>query len=173
MPLAITRPKFSKTSPNGDQPLTYETKEAPACEVQAVDLTLLESTLCYRLRMAQLALSTSFINRFEKIGLTPGKFAVFATIAANPGISQSRLGDALSIRKPNMVKVINNLESSGLVGRQPSPFDRRTVELRVTQKGTEIYRELLHAVPAHDLDFAHALDACERVTLIRLLEKLA
>lgn len=72
-----------------------------------------------------------------------------------------------------MVKVIRDLESRGLVNRNQSSVDRRTVELHVTEKGREHYHELSRTVPAHDQEFTRPLDDAERTTLIRLLEKLA
>jgi len=59
-------------------------------------------------------------------------------IARNPGLSVAELLSILKITKQSLNRVLNDLLGAGFVERKPGMQDRRTRQLRLTQKGAEL-----------------------------------
>src|ERR1700743_1398502 len=59
-------------------------------------------------------------------------------IARNPGLSVADLLSILKITKQSLNRVLNDLLAGGFVERKPGLRDRRTRQLRVTQKGSAL-----------------------------------
>jgi len=139
----------------------------------AVSLGLLTSLLGYHLRRAQVAAFQNFAEVVGPSELTPGQFGVLVVINANPGLSQTQLGNALGIDRSTVVAVIDRLESRGLVTRGPSPNDRRSHALHLSAAGAAALARLTERVRAHERTIARDLTAEEQASLIALLRKLA
>ena len=60
-----------------------------------ISLGLLSSLLGYNLRRAQVAVFQNFTDMVGAAELTPGQFGVLVVIDANPGLSQTQLGNEL------------------------------------------------------------------------------
>lgn len=92
----------------------------------------------YRLRRATSA-SMPEINRLlVPFGLRRTTYSALTVVADNPGLSQSQLAKALSIERPNIVQIIDELEKPNLVERRAAPNDRRTYALRATDAGMKL-----------------------------------
>ncbi|MGB8932053.1 MAG: MarR family transcriptional regulator [Anaeromyxobacteraceae bacterium] len=134
---------------------------------------LLPELLGYHLRRAQTAMFKDFglaVGGAEDI--TPGLFGMLQVIAANPGMSQSRLAEAMGVDRSTIVTVVDELEARGLVKRTPSLQDGRSHLLCFTGKGRLAVRRMEKLVLRHEASFASVLSAAERETLIGLLARL-
>jgi DNA-binding MarR family transcriptional regulator len=138
-----------------------------------ISLGLLPSLLGYALRRAQVAVFQNFTEVVGASELTPGQFGVLAVIDANPGLSQTQLGNALGIDRSTVVAVIDRLESRGLVARQPAPHDRRSHALHLSDGGKITLRRLTERVRAHERQIARDLSTEEQARLIELLRRVA
>ncbi|MGQ9366344.1 MarR family winged helix-turn-helix transcriptional regulator [Azospirillum sp. ST 5-10] len=127
----------------------------------------------YNLRKAQVALFQSFQNAVSPHDITPGQFGVLIMIRENEGLSQSDLGSAVGIDRSTMVAVIDRLESRGLVIRAPSPNDRRSYALRLSDQGERLLDELIPRVQAHDDAMVKDLSAEEKAQFIDALQRVA
>ena len=134
---------------------------------------ILPSLLGYHLRRAQVTVFESFARAMAGIDVTPGQFGVLHVIAANPGLSQTGLANAIGIDRSTMVAVIDKLETRRLVVRDPSPTDRRSYALRLSDSGTAQLRDMEERVRAHERAIARNLSADERRLLIELLSRVA
>src|SRR5579863_5808595 len=102
--------------------------EDPVSELKTsaqTDLAGLDRHVGYMLRRAQLAVFGDFIACQRGAVTRPGQFSILAVIDGNPGLSQSRVCAALGIKRANLVAVIDELETLGLVRRDASAKDRR------------------------------------------------
>ncbi len=138
-----------------------------------ISLGLLPSLLGYALRRAQVAVFQNFTEVVGASELTPGQFGVLVVVDANPGLSQTQLGNALGIDRSTVVAVIDRLESRGLVARQPAPNDRRSHALHLSDSGKTTLRRLTERVRAHERQIARHLSAEEQARLIELLRRMA
>jgi DNA-binding MarR family transcriptional regulator len=123
----------------------------------------------YRLRLAQQAVFRDFAEVVP--GLSPGRLGILLLIDANPGVTQSRLAEAVLRDRSTMVAVLDELEGRGLVARRKGK-DRRTNGLWLTRAGRAFLATIMRRVNAHERRVATRLTAKERATLLRLLEKL-
>jgi DNA-binding MarR family transcriptional regulator len=130
---------------------------------------VLPKLLGYRLRLAQQAVFDDFAASVEAI--SPGRLGVLVLIDSNPGLSQSRLAEAVHRDRSTMVGVLNELEKLGLVQRLPGK-DRRTNSLLLTRSGKAFLERALRQIEAHEARIASRLTGAERAKLLALLAKI-
>lgn len=87
----------------------------------------------YALRRAANAAGAILSERLGELGLRQADASALVLLEANPGLTSSRLGEALGIQRANMVPFLNRLETEGLVERVP--IDGRTQGIHLTDKG--------------------------------------
>jgi len=132
----------------------------------------LDKRVGYMLRRAQLAVFADFSAAQRGSIARPGQFSVLAVIGRNPGLSQSKLGLALGIKRANLVAVIDDLESLELVRRSPSATDRRSNRLELTPAGIRALRQSTRDLEKHEARITRLLGAAGRVILLEQLAKL-
>ena len=75
-------------------------------------------------------------RRFEQnargSGLTRSQWQVLAYLANNEGINQSGLADLLEIEPITLCRIVDKLQTRGLIERHPDPSDRRVWLLHLT-----------------------------------------
>ena len=80
-------------------------------------------------------------------GFKPGHFATLMVIRLNPGLSQIEVCRAIGRDKSTLSPLIRGLERDGLILRENSSLDRRSVTLRLSPKGEETLDKLLEHLP--------------------------
>jgi len=74
----------------------------------------------------------------KECGLSSAKLWMLNEIAAEPGLKVSKLAAALSIHPSTCSNMLSKLEEKGLICRDRSKQDQRTVYLYITEKGKEL-----------------------------------
>lgn len=131
---------------------------------------MLPRLLGYRLRLAQQAVFRDFAETVH--GLSPGRLGILVLIEANPGLTQSRLAEAVRRDRSTMVAVLDELQARGLITRRKGE-DRRTNGLWLTRAGRTFLSGAMRRVQAHERRLAGRLTSRERAMLFELLAKLA
>ena len=131
---------------------------------------LLSSLLGYRLRVAQQAVFRDFARAIPEA--SPGRAGILLLIDANPGVTQSRLAQAVGIDRSTMVGVLHALQARDLVERKRGE-DRRTNGLWLTASGRALVASLKPRIRIHERRVAARLNAAERTQLLQLLEKVS
>ena len=131
---------------------------------------MLPGLLGYRLRLAQQTVFRDFSRSVAE--LSPGRVGILLLIDANPGVTQSRLAQAVGLDRSTMVGLIDTLEDRALIQRRRGE-DRRTNGLWLTRPGRRLLGGLKRRIELHEKRVAARLSASERVQLIALLEKLS
>lgn len=157
-PLKLAGPSSAKSKRRGGDAMSYG---------------LLPQILGYHLRRTQIAIFEHFSrNVAAKEDITPGLFGMLQVIAANPGLGQSRLAECMGVDRSTIVKVVDRLQARGLIVREPSPRDKRSHCLRLTDKGRAALRRMEILVLRHEAEFTKVLSAEERRFLVSLLARL-
>lgn len=130
----------------------------------------LPGLLGYRLRLAQQAVFRDFGETVS--ALPPGRVGILLLIEANPGVTQSRLAQAVGLDRSTLVGVLHALEERALVARRRGA-DRRTNGLWLTRAGRALVSGVKQRIRMHERRVAARLTGAERAQLLRLLEKLA
>lgn len=131
---------------------------------------LLPGLLGYRLRLAQQAVFRDFAQSVSD--LPPGRVGILLLIDANPGVTQSRLAQAVGLDRSTLVGVLHALAAHELVERRRGE-DRRTNGLWLTRSGRALVASLKQRIRLHERRVAARLTSHERAQLLLLLEKLA
>jgi DNA-binding MarR family transcriptional regulator len=128
------------------------TESSTASEIKSdagtsLDFGPLAERLGYALRRAQVAVFRDFFKTFAPFDLKPAQYSILTIIERNPGLKQTRVADALGIKRTNFVAMVDELERRGLIRRDEALGDRRSHALVLTQKGEELMPSL-HATSA-------------------------
>ena len=136
---------------------------------QTLKRGLLSGLLGYRLRVAQQAVFRDFARSIPEA--SPGRVGILLLIDANPGVTQSRLAQAVGIDRSTMVGVLHALQARELIERRRGE-DRRTNGLWLTRTGRGLVASLKQRIRTHERRVASRLSVEERAHLLAMLEKL-
>jgi MarR family transcriptional regulator, negative regulator of the multidrug operon emrRAB len=98
--------------------------------------------------------------------------AALVTLAASPGVSVTELGRRVGLTQSAAARMVDSLESDGLVERRPNPFNNRWVTVHPSRAGRRAAHRLLAARGGPLTDVVAVLDDGERRALADLLAKL-
>jgi len=129
----------------------------------------LSGLIGYRLRRAQQELFRDFAASIPD--LSPGRAGLLMLIEANPGVTQSRLAQAMALDRSTMVGVLDALEARGWLERRKGA-DRRTNGLWLTRSGRALLVRVKRRIAHHEARVTARLSGTERARLLVLLGKL-
>jgi DNA-binding MarR family transcriptional regulator len=145
----------------------------PIPRVAGLDYDVLDDLLGYAIRRAQVAMFLAFHEATRGLDITPPRFTALVVVGANPGISQTTLGNVLGIARSGAMALADWFEERGLVSRRQKPDDGRAWGLHLTPAGERLVVRMKRSVVAEDRRRAAVLGASERRRLLQLLNKLA
>ena len=85
-----------------------------------------DSTLDFLLHDVARLLKKRFEQNSRGSGLTRSQRQVLTYLAQNEGINQARLAELIEIEPITLGRLVDKLETLGLIERHPHPTDRRT-----------------------------------------------
>src|SRR4029453_2521597 len=94
---------------------TGATKGAGADAGRELDLTALQQTPGFLIRILQLQNFEAFYPYFESLKLSPLEYAILVAVRDNKAVTQSELAAVLKMQLPNLVKILSRLEETGVV----------------------------------------------------------
>ena len=115
------------------------------------------------------AYSEAHVRQFD---LTPAQFDVIATLGNTNGMCMGDLGEKTLITKGTLTGVIDRLIQKQLVCRETLVENRRSVIVKLTPKGQEVFDRVFPAHIAHLKERFDQLDASELELLKVLLNRL-
>ena len=145
---------------------------APTDASPAIDNSFLESLIGYNARRAAIAVIGMLLGRMAPFGLRVVDFSVLTLIAHNPGITSRQLCATLAILPPNLVGMIRQLESRGLIEKRRQLKDKRAQGLYTTAEGARLQAAAQQVVASVETETITRLSEDDRQTLIRLLRKV-
>ena len=94
-------------------------------------------------------LGTQLFGRLG-VGLTPEEFAALDSISANEELCQRDLAKLILKDRANTGKLLDSLESKGLITRELTVKNNRPVKIiKITEKGQNIYSEVYAKLTPH------------------------
>lgn len=126
----------------------------------------------YLLKRAFNRVQDDLARTLDPFGLRMLSFSALTVVARHPDITQTQLGQALSVERSNVAVLLDGLEEAGLVTRNPVPGNRRAHALRATLKGRRLADRAAEAVRAHEARLFASLGddhAALRATLARFI----
>ena len=144
----------------------------PTPSVDQVDTSYLETLIGYNARRAALAVIAQFLERMAVYDLKPVDFSVMSVVVHNPGVTSRQLCAALNILPPNLVGLVQSLESRGLLERLPHPHDGRAMGLHPTDKGLELMEKAEATASELEMNIGSKLTPNQVQNLETLLQKI-
>jgi DNA-binding MarR family transcriptional regulator len=133
---------------------------------------LVSSTLFLLKRLGMSAKERSF-TAYEELGLHPYHHAILAVLDEGTRETQGSIADSLGYDRGQLVGLLDELETAGLVERRRDPTDRRRHVVQMTAAGRKTLAKLRALSQRLDEEFLGPLDERERAVLHTLLLELA
>jgi len=108
----------------------------------------------------------------KSLGLTPAQFDVLATLGNTPGMTFRDLGSKTLLTKGSLTGIVDRMERKGWVKRVTSTDDRRSVFVRLTPKGQQLFKKVFPAHLNHLTTAFGRISERDQKDLERLLRKL-
>jgi DNA-binding MarR family transcriptional regulator len=149
--------------------------------IEAVDLesrTTLDDHLSLRvwlrlLSCANLIEARTRVRLRDEFATTLGRFDLMAQLERSPaGLQMNELGRRLMVTGGNVTRLTDQLESEGLVMREPAPKDRRALRVRLTNLGRRTFGAMARRHEEWIVETFGALTRRERLLLYGVLAKL-
>jgi len=133
----------------------------------------LELFLPYRLSVLANRVSRAFARLYEaRFDLKLPEWRVMAVLGRRPGITASEVTDMTAMDKVAISRALSRLQAMGRVIAQEDEGDRRRQLLTLSEKGIEIYRQIVPLAKRIEADLIAELPVEDRAVLDRLLNRL-
>lgn len=144
--------------------------EDEGAETTLLDAGPQEHSIGYKLRLAQIMAYQAFEAQVSGYGSAPRYLGLLCVIQANPGQSQSRLAEAIALKRSSLVPILDRLEREGLVERKATENDRRSNTVWLTEQGDTVVAALLREAARHEETLCQDLSPEQRESLISSLD---
>lgn len=126
----------------------------------------------YNLKRSYLVVRNAAQSALEPLELRVVSMTALSLIVDNPGIAPSQIADALQMERPNIVVIIDDLETRQLISRARSKEDRRRFALTATVRGRRLRDQAQAAVAQAEYRALGALSDAEIAQLLDLLRRI-
>ena len=158
--------KVSTRSGNGPA------KAAESDRHRELDLSALQETPGFMIRILQLQNFEAFYPYFESLKLSPLEYAILVVVRDNKTVTQSELAAVLKMQLPNLVKILSRMEEAGILKRKRSARDRRAVELSLSAAGERRADEASRIGQNFNARTLAALSKSEQTAFLQMLVRL-
>lgn len=86
--------------------------------------------------------SAIFLEECQGFAITPVQYGLISTLLAKPGVDQVTLGGEVGIDRTNVADVLKRLSERGLVRRERSKTDGRSMVAFLTKEGERVAEEM-------------------------------
>jgi MarR family 2-MHQ and catechol resistance regulon transcriptional repressor len=129
-------------------------------------VTIRELVRCYQ---AFEQLSNRHIRSMD---LTPAQFDIVATLGNTQGMSCRELGEKTLITKGTLTGVLDRMESRGLIKRQITSEDRRSINVQLSPAGEALFEDVFSRHLEYIRPFFSAMPEQQLTEISQLLAKL-
>ncbi|MEV0244371.1 MarR family transcriptional regulator [Streptomyces sp. NPDC050674] len=102
------------------------------------DWLRLDQQICFSLHAASRAFNGVYRQILKDLGLTYPQYLVMLVLWEHDELPVKKLGEHLRLDSGTLSPLLKRLEAAGLVRRERSARDERSVEVRLTEEGTAL-----------------------------------
>jgi DNA-binding MarR family transcriptional regulator len=126
-----------------DQEVDRSTLERLAQSYPELDIPSVETCLAFLQVTADV--QTALETHLSRYGLSMGKFTILMQLyqGGPAGLSPSECAAKARVSRATITGLLDGLEQAGLVMRQPSKRDRRSLGVCLTGKGQQLMQQML------------------------------
>lgn len=116
-------------------------------------------------------------NRYqsEKLkadGISGNQQIYIFQICRHPGISQEQLAQRIAVNKSNITRQLCALEQNGFITRQPSPEDKRILQVFPTEKAQALYPKVVELMRNWNQLLLEDFSEVEREQLLSMMQRV-
>lgn len=100
---------------------------------------LLEDQLCFALYAAQRAVTNRYRPLLEEFNLTYPQYLVMLVLWQHGSLPIKSLGSLLQLDYGTLTPLLKRLQAHGLIRRERQASDERSVQISLTEQGTELH----------------------------------
>ncbi|MDX3618711.1 MarR family winged helix-turn-helix transcriptional regulator [Streptomyces europaeiscabiei] len=127
-------------------PMPEGISEEVSGQVSEEDFLRLDRQICFSLHAASRAFNSVYRVVLKDLGITYPQYLVMLVLWEQGELPVKKLGEHLRLDSGTLSPLLKRLEAAGLVRRERSARDERSVVVRPTREGTAL-RERALAVP--------------------------
>ncbi|MFD8806000.1 MarR family winged helix-turn-helix transcriptional regulator [Streptomyces sp. NPDC059597] len=143
----------------------------PAAVAAEADWLRLDRQICFSLHAASRAFNGVYRVLLKDLGLTYPQYLVMLVLWERGDLPVKALGEHLRLDSGTLSPLVKRLESAGLVRRERSALDERSVRVRLTEEGAalreralEVPRRIAAATGADPAEIGELRDRLDRLT---------
>jgi DNA-binding MarR family transcriptional regulator len=118
------------------------------------------------------AYTRKIISEMGRAGTTPARARLLMTLQCHGSCKMSEIGGHLQVTPRSVTKLVDGLETEGLVVRESHPHDRRVTIIRLTPQGMLVCKESILANHTAVTTLYDHLSSADRQHLARILHQL-
>lgn len=132
-----------------------------------------EASLGYWLTLTAQAYHRQVAERLAPQGITYRQSHVVGWLALCGELSQAELASRMMIEPPTLVRLLDRMESAGLIRRDGDPHDRRRRIVRLTPAAEPVWEQITRSARQVRQLASQGLSAAEVTQLRSLLERVS
>jgi MarR family transcriptional regulator, organic hydroperoxide resistance regulator len=135
----------------------------------------LDAQLCFPLYAAARAVTQAYAPLLAKLGLTYPQYLVMLVLWETDGVTVKGMGERLFLDSGTLTPLLKRLEAQGLVKRERSTEDARSVHVHLTTQGRALKRRAVSIPEAMVCKMGLSLEELSRMRrdVQRLFEALS
>jgi DNA-binding MarR family transcriptional regulator len=114
----------------------------------------------------------NFLRYSRETGLSMSQFGVLFHLSRKQSSGVTNLGDHLGVTSAAVSQMLERLVQQGLILRTEDPNDRRVKKIVLTEKGSQVLQEGLHARQDWLIDLGNTLSDIEKEKITAALNTL-
>lgn len=138
----------------------------------ASNRNMLDSSAGFMMGVTYRKISQLFMQRLKPFDITPEQWLVLYCVREQDGMIQKDIAAKSYKDKPTTTRILDVLESKGMVVRQPGESDRRSFIVHATEKGKELIDETEALERKAVEDATAGINHAEYDLLIELLHRI-
>ena len=111
--------------------------------------------------------------QFRHLGLSQARWGVILELSRHQDTTQIELARILGIEGATLVRLLDGLETMGLVERHPSPEDRRAKKLVLTEPAIVLLERMKLIAASNRSEILEEIPAEDLLTATNVLEQIA
>jgi len=133
----------------------------------------LESHIGYWLRFVSNSVSGAFAAKLAAQGVSVAEWVAMRLIHGRSDMSATAIAGEMGMTRGAISKILDRLETRGLVERKALPGDGRGQMLKLTVKGARLLPLLAALADRNDAEFFEDIPKSDRAALMRILRDIA
>jgi DNA-binding MarR family transcriptional regulator len=124
------------------------------------------------IKVAEQATQQAKERVLREAGITVAQQAALTILSDLDGLTAAELARRCQVTPQTMNSTVGRMEARGLVHRSPHPMHGTLIEIRLTQRGREVFRRADARIEALDSDLAADLSPDELKALKEMLARV-